>query len=141
MTNRTGERKAQGVVSKRLCQRPQIQEFLGGLVVRLQHFQRCDLGSAPVWELGSHIKPLHAVANKQTNRTTKTNKKSEMSKPGRRDTGECADCILSGKTVSFVFQHIELEPVRGSLISENALRATGNTGPVLGGGRGGGGQR
>ena len=39
------------------------REFPGGLVVRIQYFQHC---SSLVWELRSHIRPMHTEAKTKT---------------------------------------------------------------------------
>lgn len=37
-------------------------EFPSGLVVRIQYFGYCGLGSILVWELRLHVKLLHTLA-------------------------------------------------------------------------------
>ena len=52
-------------------------EFPGGLVVRICH---CSLGQCLVWELWSHIKPLHTMPppQKKQNKTKQKNRFSQM---------------------------------------------------------------
>ena len=57
MTNFSGKRK---------------EEFPGGLVVRIWHFHHCGPVQTLVWELRSHIKPLHAMAKKKKKRERET---------------------------------------------------------------------